>query len=166
MRGAIQQVASLVGIVIAFVAASYLYLRLLPLVRRFLPSVPYPEMISYLTIFVFAWLIIIFVSLLLARLSRVMLMGWADRLLGGILGLLNGTVAALVLVSAITLFSSGNSPLLTGSLLATHVQRAGYYFMQLTPEDLRQDFQEKYNTLVRQLNRQEITRNIEKTSKR
>ncbi len=151
MRGAIRQVASLLGIVTAFVVASHFYLRLLPLARRFLPAVPYPEVVSYLAIFAATWLIIILSSLLIARLSRVILMGWADRLFGGALGLVKGTVAAVVLVAVLTLFLPGKSRLLTGSLLAAHVQKAGYYLVQLTPKDLRRKYQEKRNILVRQL---------------
>lgn len=166
MRGAIRQVASLFGILVAFVVASHLYLRLLPPVKQFLPSAPYPEVISYSAIFVVIWLIIILLSLLLARLSRIILMGWADRLLGGALGLLKGTVAAVVLVSVLTLFLSGKSGFLTGSLLAAHVQRAGYYLVQLTPKDLRQNYQKKHDTLVRQMKQQDITRKIEKKIKR
>ena len=162
MRGAIRQVASLVGIVAGFVVAGHLYLRLLPVIKRFLPPVPYSEVISYLLIFAATWVIIILLSLLLARLSRIILMGWADRLLGGALGLLKGTVAVVVLVAALTLFLPGKSRLLTGSLLAPYVQGAGHYLVQLTPTDLRKKYQEKHETLFRQMKEQEITREIKK----
>ncbi len=160
MRGAIRQMASLFGIVAAFVVASHLYLRLIPVLERFLPTVPYPELISYLIIFTITWLIIILFSLLLARLSRIILMGWADRTLGGAFGLFKGAVAAVVLVASLTLFLSGKSRLLTGSLLAPYVQIAGYYLVQLTPKDLRENYKNKHDTLVHQLKRQEITRKI------
>ncbi len=162
MRGAIRQVASLVGIVAGFVVAGHLYLRLLPVIKRFLPSVPYSEVISYLLIFAASWVSIILLSLLLVRLSRIVLMSWADRLFGGALGLLKGTVAVVVLGAALTLFLPGTSRLLTGSLLAPYVQGAGHYLVQLTPKDLRKKYQEKHDTLVRQLKQQGIAREIKK----
>ena len=162
MRGAIRQGASLLGIIAAFVVASHLYLRLLPVVRQFLPAVPYPEVLSYLSIFAVTWTIIMLLALLLSRLSRVILMGWADHLIGGALGLLKGTVAAVVLVAILTLFLHGDSRLLTGSLLVTHVQEAGSYLVKLTPKDLRENYQEKHKTLVRQLKQQDIARKIKK----
>ena len=160
MRGAIRQLASLFGIVAAFVVASHLYLRLIPVLGRLLPTVPYPELISYLTIFTLTWLIIILLSLLLARLSRITLMGWADRILGGAFGLFKGAVAAVVLVAILTLFLSGKSRLLTGSLLAPYIQSAGYYLVQLTPKDLRETYKKKRATLIYQLKGQDITRNL------
>ena len=161
-RGAIRQVASLFGIVAGFVVAGLLYLRLLPVIKRFLPSVPYSAVISYLLIFAATWVIIILLSLLLVRLSRIILMGWADRLLGGALGLLKGTVAVVALVAALTLFLPDKSRLLAGSLLVPYVQVAGHYLVQLTPKDLRNKFQEKHDILVRQLKQQGITREIKK----
>jgi hypothetical protein len=68
----------------------------------------------------------------------------------------------VVLVAVLTLFLPGKSRLLTGSLLAAHVQQAGYYLVQLTPKDLRRKYQEKRDILVRQLKKQEITRTIKK----
>jgi membrane protein required for colicin V production len=162
MRGMIRQVASLVGLIVGFVVAGHLYVLLLPLLRRHFPSLPYLEVLSYVAIYAATWLAIILLGFLFVRLSRAMLMAWADRLLGGALGVLKGLVAAVVLVAMLTLFLPSKSRILTGSLLSVHVQRAGYYLVQLTPKELRERYKKSHETLLDQLKQQEITRSIKK----
>jgi membrane protein required for colicin V production len=166
MKGAIRQVASIFGLLAAFVVASHLYPELLPLLKRFMPTVPYPEVISYIVIFAVTWAIIILLSILLLRLTRIVLMGWADRLLGGALGLLKGAVAVVILVAVLTLFMPSKSHLLTDSLLAPHFQRAGYYLVQLAPKDLRENYREKYDAFLREITQKGIVREIKKKIKR
>jgi membrane protein required for colicin V production len=93
-------------------------------------------------------------------------MAWADRLLGGILGFFKGLVTAVILVAVLTLFLPSKSRLLTDSLLGVHVQRVGYYFVQLTPKELRDRYKKKHDTLVRRLEQQKITESIEKKIKK
>ena len=162
IRGMIRQVASLLGILTGFVVAGHLYLRFLPLFRHHLPSIAHLEVLTYLLVFGITWLVIVLLGLLFVRLSRAMMMGWADRFLGGALGLIKGVVAAVVMVTMLTLFLPAKSPILTGSLLSVHVQKAGYYLVQLIPQDLRHRYEKGHETLVRQLKRQQITRDMER----
>ena len=162
LRGVIRQTASLVGIFVAFVVAGHFYLRLLPVLQRFLPTIPHPEAVCYLAIYIVTWVIIILLSLLLVRISRVALMGWADHLLGGVFGLLKGAVAAVVMVAVLTFFLPSKSSLLMDSRFVPYVQRAGYYLVQLTPEDFRQKYHEKHDALGRQLEKQDLIRKIKK----
>ncbi len=166
MRGMIRQVASLVGLLVGFVVAGHLYAQLLPLLQRHVPSLPYPEVVSYVAIYVATWLAVILLGFLFVRLSRAMLMAWADRFLGGGLGLLKGLVAAVVLVAVLTLFLPSKSRILTNSLLSVHIQKVGYYLVQLTPKDLRDRYKKKHQMLVRQLEQEQITRSIKKIKKK
>jgi membrane protein required for colicin V production len=92
-------------------------------------------------------------------------MAWADRLLGGVLGILKGLVAAVVLVAVLTLFLPKKSEILRDSLFSVHVQRVGYYLVKLTPKDLRDRYKKRHETLVRQLEQQQITDSIKKRMK-
>ncbi|UCG14061.1 MAG: CvpA family protein [Deltaproteobacteria bacterium] len=158
MRGMIRQIASLLGILTGFVVAGHLYIRFLPLLRRQLPSVPYLEVLSYLAVFATTWLAILLMGLLAAKVSRASLMGGADRLLGGAFGLLKGATAAVVLVAILTLFLPGKSQIIKGSLLSFHAQRAGYVLVRLTPKELRHQYKERQEDLLRYLRQQQTTR--------
>ena len=166
MRGMIRQVASLLGLVAGFVVAGHLYLRLTPLFKSYFPSLPYPEVFAYLAVYIATWLAIVLLGYLFVKLSRAMLMAWADRLLGGILGLFKGLVTAVLVVAVLTIFLSGRSAILTNSLLCVHVQRVGYYFVQLTPKELRHRYEKKHDALVRRLEQEKITESIKNKIKR
>jgi len=166
VRGMIRQVAGLLGLLAGFVVAGHLYLQILPVLRRHFPSAPYLEVLSYIVIYAATWLAVVFLGYLFVKLSRAMLMAWADRLLGGAFGLFKGMVAAVVLVAVLTLFLPGNSQLLKKSLFSVHVQRAGYLLVTLTPKDLRDRYKKRHKALVRQLQQQQITDSIKKKIKK
>jgi len=160
MRGMIRQVASLLGLIAGFVVAGHLYPRLIPLFKSRVPSLPYLEVFAYLAVYIITWLAVVLLGYLFVKLSRAMLMAWADRFLGGILGFFKGLVTAVVVVAVLTLFLPSKSSILTNSLLCVHVQRVGYYFVQLTPKELRDRYKKKHDSLVRRLEQQKVTESI------
>ena len=151
VRGMIRQVAGLLGLLAGFVVAGHLYLQMLPVLRRHFPSAPYLEVLSYVFIYAATWLAVVFLGYLFVKLSRAMLMAWADSLLGGAFGLFKGMVAAVVLVAVLTLFLPVNSELLEDSLFSVLVQRAGYLLLKFTRKDLRVRYEKWHTALVRQL---------------
>ena len=166
IRGMIRQVASLLGLIAGFVVAGHLYVGLIPLLKSHFPSLPYLEVFTYLAVYIATWLTVVLLGYLFVKLSRAMLMAWADRLLGGILGFFKGLVTAVLLVAVLTLFLPSKSRILTDSLLCVHVQRVGYYFVQLTPKELRDRYKRSHDTLVRRLEQQRITESIKKKIKK
>jgi membrane protein required for colicin V production len=166
VRGMIRQVASLLGLIAGFIAAGNLYLRLVPLFESHFPSLPYLEVFAYLAVYFATWLAVVLLGYIFVKLSRAMLMAWADRLLGGILGFFKGLVTAVIVVAVLTLFLPSKSPTLANSLLGVHVQRVGYYFVQLTPKELRDRYKNRHETLVRRLEQQKIAETIKNKVKR
>jgi membrane protein required for colicin V production len=166
IRGMIRQVASLLGLIAGFVMAGHLYLRVIPLFKNHFPSLPYLEVFAYLAVYLATWLTVVLLGYLFVKLSRAMLMAWADTILGGILGLFKGLVTAVIVVAVLTLFLPSKSPTLINSLLCVHAQRLGYYFVRLTPEELRNRYKDRHDTLVRRLEQQKIAETIKNKIKR
>ena len=162
----IRQVASLLGLIAGFVMAGHLYLRVIPLFKNHFPSLPYLEVFAYLAVYLATWLTVVLLGYLFVKLSRAMLMAWADTILGGILGLFKGLVTAVIVVAVLTLFLPSKSPTLINSLLCVHAQRLGYYFVRLTPEELRNRYKDRHDTLVRRLEQQKIAETIKNKIKR
>lgn len=160
MRGMIRQVASLLGILAGFLAAGYFYLHLSSLLKVFFPATAYLDLLSYGVIFITAWIAVILLGFLAVRLSRLMMMSWADRLLGGIFGLVKATAVWVVLVAVLTLFLPDRSPILARSLLAPHVQKASHHLVQLTPEKLRHQYQQRQEALLHHLQASKIARGL------
>ncbi len=166
IRGMIRQIASLLGLIAGFVVAGHFYVQLIPLFRRYFPSFPYLEVLSYIAVYAATWLAVVLLGFLFVKLSRAMLMAWADRLLGGFFGLFKGLVAIVIVVAVLTLFLPSKSQILKNSLLTVHVQRVGYYLVQLTPKDLRNRYKKRHQILVQQLKQQQIADSIKKKIKR
>ena len=166
IRGMIRQVASLLGLIAGFVMAGHLYLRVIPLFKNHFPSLPYLEVFAYLAVYLAIWLTAVLLGYVFVKLSRAMLMAWADSLLGAILGFFKGLVTAVIVVAVLTLFLPSKSFILTNSLLCVHLQRVGYYLVQLTPKEVRNRYKDKHDTLVRRLEQQEIAERIKNKIKR
>lgn len=166
IRGMIRQVASFLGLIAGFVVAGHYYGSLLPFFRQHFPTFPHLEILSYIAVYTATWLGAVLLGFLFVKLSRAMLMAWADRFLGGVLGLFKGLVAAVVLVAVLTLFLPSKSRMLQDSLLSVHLQKFGYYLVQLTPKDLQSRYKKRHKRLVRQLEQQKIANSIKKKIKK
>ncbi|MFP3869950.1 MAG: CvpA family protein [Syntrophobacteria bacterium] len=166
MRGMIRQVSSLLGILAGFVVAGNLYLWPLELLGRHLPRVPYPDIVSYVAIFAATWTVVVLLGLLAVHLSRAVFTVWPDRILGGAFGLLKGMVLAVVAVTVLTLFLPSRSSFLTGSLIAPHVQRAGFYLVQFTPKELQSRYQQRQAAVSHHLNGRHLSRTMEITKRK
>jgi uncharacterized membrane protein required for colicin V production len=126
--------------------------------------VPHLEVLSYIGVFAVIWLSVILLGILAVRLSRAAKMGWSDRFLGGLFGLLKGMVATVVLVAILTMFLPDKSQILKGSLLSPYIQRAGTYLVRLTPEDLRNRYLKRHDLLLRYLEQKQGPQEVKKPS--
>lgn len=124
-NGLFLEVFSLAGAILGLVLASWNYQKLLPWIARWVHSLPAAEAISFL-------LIALGVMLLAGLLGRVIRwsvhsigLGWADRLLGALFGVLKGFVIVTIAVLVIAAFFPQapwfrNSRLAPGFLTAAH----------------------------------------------
>ena len=87
----------------------------------------------------------VLVGNLLARLFKWVGLGWLDRLMGGALGLLRGTLFATVLILAFCAFSRQQPPpSVTASRLAPYIIDASSVMAAAAPRELKDGFNESY----------------------
>ncbi|NCC23746.1 MAG: CvpA family protein [Deltaproteobacteria bacterium] len=146
-RGLVREVASIVGLVLAFYLANSYHNQITPLVARYVVY-EYAQAISYLLVFLGVMLGAFLVSTIVRRFLRLIMLGWLDTLGGGILGGAKGLLFGCVLILALTTFLPQNSPIVASSKLAPHLTHLNKQISALLPQEMKEQFKEKSKSLA------------------
>ncbi len=147
-RGIVQEAATLLGLIISFFLAALYYKNLSAWLERFLPN---HEIILSFFCFVFLFILCIFLfnflSILARKAIRLALLGWLDRTLGGLFGLIKGAVILFVLVTMLTVMYPKSGPLVEGSRFFPSVLTITDKLSDLIPFKIKTDFLSKKKDL-------------------
>ena len=122
--GFVRQMASMLALVLAFVVAGQYYGRSAYLVTPFVDNHQLGFLIAYGLIFALVFFGTIFIGLGFRKVVQVTMLGWFDRLAGGVMGLLKGLFLSCIVFMTLAIFISGNSPLFTKSQLYPVLERS------------------------------------------
>jgi len=138
-EGFFYEAFGLAGLVVGYLVAAWQYRRLADCLETFLKQTWLGDISAFLIIF-FAVLII---ASLLGRLTRRTMkaagLTGIDRTLGGLLGLLRGSLVVAIVMVAMAAFAPA-ARWLAGSQLAPYFMVAGRAAIWLAPTELRQRF--------------------------
>ena len=136
-QGFLHEAISLAGVVVGYLLAAWEYWRVAGWFGSYVKSEAVAEIVAFLAIF-FAIVIAAGIIGRIARwLAREAGLGWADRLLGAVFGLLRGGAIVAVLVLALAAFAPG-SQLLGRSALGGYFLVAARGMSWAGPGSLRQ----------------------------
>lgn len=135
-RGLVQEVLSLIAIVLAVILASNYQHLVVPHLELYISSEMTVSVLSYViiffgTLFVF-WLLAKFIKSIL----DITLLGWIDRLAGGIFGLIEGVLIGLICLMFLQTFMP-KSEFLAESYLAPRSQHMVEIMAEYAPESMR-----------------------------
>jgi membrane protein required for colicin V production len=143
-KGIILETTALFGLLISFFLASLYYKPLSVKLARFLPN---HEVLLALFCFFLLFILIFLLIRLLATAARGALrlafLGWLDRILGGLFGLIKGVVVVMVLVALLLFFSPKASSLMRESLFYSPMQKFTAQLIRFIPSSIIEDFQTK-----------------------
>ncbi len=146
-RGIVQEAATLLGMIVSFFLAALYYKDLASWLDRFLPN--HQILLSFFC-FVFLFILCIFLFNFLAILARgairLALLGWLDRTLGGLFGLIKGAVIIFVLVTILTVFYPKSGPLVKNSRFFPSILTFTEKLTSLIPYKIKDDFLEQKKT--------------------
>jgi membrane protein required for colicin V production len=141
-RGIILEMTSLFGFLVSFFLAYAYYRPLTFKLIRYLPN--YPILLAFLS-FILLFFIIYFILQLLARAARgairLAFLGWLDRGLGGLLGLVKGVLISMILIALLLFFSPKATTLTQESRLYAPMQTLTGKIIYLIPSAFKEDFQ-------------------------
>jgi membrane protein required for colicin V production len=144
LRGIIQEAATLIGIIASFLLAFYYYNDLARFLLRYFQD-------YRVTVYFFSFLILLGLSFFLFRALGLLIkktvhftfLGWADRALGGLFGLLKGVVVVYFLIALLIILLPKQHSLVNQSRLFPWVISVTDQITLLIPSKITQDFQRK-----------------------
>jgi membrane protein required for colicin V production len=148
-RGIVQEAATLLGLIVSFFLASYYYSDLSRFLSRFLPG---QNLLLSVLSFLFLLGLSVFLfhgfGILLKKVIHVSLLGWFDRVLGGVFGFIKAGVVVFIVVTLLTLALPRTSGLLNGSRLFPWVISLTDHLTLLIPPKIKNDFFRKKQAFI------------------
>jgi membrane protein required for colicin V production len=146
-RGMVREIASILGLVLAFVLANAFHAQLLPSVQKFIETPGYARAVAYLAIFFGVMLGVFIISTLLRQFLKLIMLGWLDRIGGGGLGFAKGLLLCSVILIVLTTFLSSKASILTESRVAPYIGMVNEAVAGFLPENMQEEFESKSSSL-------------------
>jgi|YelNatPaOPRAMG01_1025707.scaffolds.fasta_scaffold83530_2 membrane protein required for colicin V production len=147
-RGIVQGAATLLGVIFSFVIASFYYRELAGLAA---PLLPRHQTVLAFFCFVFlfftAVLFFNFLSILARKAVHLTLLGWLDRALGGLFGLVKAAVILFVMVTILTVFYPKTGFLVENSRFFPAILKVTGKLTTFIPSKIKNDFMNKKKDL-------------------
>ena len=134
LRGLVREVLSILGWVIAFLAANLLAGPLGPEMPQAIPSPELRLATAYVAIFVVSLMVTALVGLLLSRIVKAAGLGGVDRMLGATFGIARGMLIVLAAVLLAGLTSAPRQPFWLGSASGPFLVQAAQALKPLLPQ--------------------------------
>ncbi len=148
LKGFIQGMAGLLGFIVSFFLASLYYRDLAIWLARYLPDHRILlAILCFVVLFGLGFFLIHVIAIMTRGAIRLALLGWLDRALGGVFGLIKGTVIIVILLSLLMLFSPKTSPLIKESRLFPPMLTLTEKLAVLIPYRIKTDFLRKKGAL-------------------
>ncbi len=138
----------LVATIVSILAASWFYGIAAGLFTPYLKQESLANFLGFVTILVGVQLAGVLLAKLLAHIFKQAGLGWLDRTLGGLFGLVRAVLIGSVVVMILTAFAWTPFPTAVGeSRIAPYVMEGARILVYLTPREIRDGFAENYEKL-------------------
>jgi membrane protein required for colicin V production len=155
-QGFFYEAISLAGTIVAYLVASWEYYRIAARLAPHVKSEWVGDIAGFLIIFIAVVILAGFIARLVRWAMKEVGLGWFDRLLGALFGLLRGCLLVSVVLMSVTAFEP-TSRLLTESELAPYFLVVGRAAIWVAPSGLRGRFYQGLDLLRSAHQRQEAS---------
>lgn len=145
--GVTRMAAALVGFFVAFFLGLRLSASGPSWLGSWIESDDQARLAAFFLVFFGVMTVVAVGAFLLRRFLKKILLGWADRVAGGLVGVLAGLLAGAALAVPLTALSPAGEPLLRDSVLAPYALGAADVIRHLVPEDLAEEYRQKREEL-------------------
>ncbi len=136
MQGFFREAFALGGLVLGFLFACWYYRSAAIHLKGLINTLPLAEFAAFLLILVATMVVASLLGRLLRSTASAVGLGFFDRLLGALFGLLRGCILGTALLMAFTAFLP-TAPWISNSLLAPYFLRAAHAVSFVMPSDLK-----------------------------
>lgn len=136
MRGFVREILALVSWVVAFILARLYTMELVPLLPEAIPSEALKLLAAFLILFLATLLLCSLLAIALSQIFKKVGLGWVDRGLGALFGVLRGVlmVATLVLLAGFTALPK--DPIWRNAMFAAPLEAMVTSVLPWLPEDI------------------------------
>ncbi|CCO22112.1 CvpA family protein [Maridesulfovibrio hydrothermalis] len=135
LRGIVREAISVFSLILGFYLAATYHQELAPYFSNFFDGPGTVKAFSYLSIIIATLFAAVIVGITLKKLLTISMLGWADQLLGGILGLVESVIVGGIIIVILNSFTP-NSEFLTKSQLAPKVMSTASFFISFAPDNV------------------------------
>jgi membrane protein required for colicin V production len=146
-RGLVKEVASIIGVLGAFLAAYSFYGTVGGYLSGVVSSPAYRNLLAFLIIFCAVVVLVNVLAIVIQYLLKIVFLGWLDRLGGVVFGLIKAALIVAVLFLALTAFLPKGTPLIKESLTAPYVAVVSERLATIVPSDIKREFAAKLDEL-------------------
>ena len=125
VRGFVKELASLLGLILGIYIAAHNYPILQKYVLSVLHNATVSKIISFLIIFFIVFFLIMLLGLLLQKVIKLIMLGWLDKILGGVFGIVKGVLFVWLLLVLILMFFPTTQSYINKSQLAMKILSIG-----------------------------------------
>ena len=140
-KGLAVQVFGLAGLILGYILSVKYYLsaaKLLPDISQWTARIA-----GFLGIFIVCIIAAFILGRLLGKLLKIAGLGWANRLFGGVLGLLKGTLIVSVIMVVLVAFLPSDSVMMKQSVTVPYLVSVTRLFGAAIPEDIKAKYKSR-----------------------
>lgn len=127
--GFIRQLASLAALILGFLFAGRYYEQISPRLSSLIHSPQLAFLVTYVLLFLAVFCGVVAIGFVLKKVVSLSLLGWFDRVMGGVFGLVKAGVIITVLFMVLSGLLPDASPLITGSLTAPYLRKSSRFLL-------------------------------------
>jgi len=139
-RGLVKEIASILGLILAFILANTFHMELAPMLAKPLGGPGLANLAAYLAIFLGTLAVVFILATLIRKILKLIMLGWLDSIGGGALGFFKGALLCSIIVMALTAFLPSKATILTDSQLVPYVNTFNTWLASALPKDMRDQF--------------------------
>jgi membrane protein required for colicin V production len=133
--GFVRQLAATAALLGSWWAAGEYASQVMPYVKEFIDQPGMVFFASFGILFLFSALLLTLIGQLLNKMLEVSLLGWADRICGGLLGIARGALVAALLHLPVTVLLPASHPLFAKSLTMPYLNQGADMIRQFIRDD-------------------------------
>jgi membrane protein required for colicin V production len=132
--GFVRQLASLAALILGYLFAGRYYEQISPRLSPVISSPQLSFLVTYVLLFLAVFCAVLVLGFLLKKVISLSLLGWFDRLMGGIFGLVKAGVVVTVLFMVMSGLLADTNPLMTRSLTAPYLAESSSFLLSAVPD--------------------------------
>ncbi len=140
-RGLIKELTAIIALFIGFNAAYNYYPFLSKQLAVWAPSFQYLKITSFLIIFFAVLIIVNIIGIIVKYIINFAFLGWIDKILGVVFGVLKAGLIVVILAAVITSFIPKGSVFVSESLIFPYLSQTSNQLVRLIPDNMKSNLE-------------------------